>query len=103
MIRDNLSAPPDGMLDLSFKWRRADRPSLVSIADAGSKQVAAIPQLGETEVGMELAGLDPDQIARAQNELRRAHGSSSLNSILDRAARATAPEVPGADAGGPAA
>lgn len=80
MIRDNLSAPPDEMLDLSFKWRRADRPTLSAIADAGAKQVASIPLLAETEVGMEMIGMDPDQIRRAQNELRRRQGSA----VLDR-------------------
>ena len=94
MIRDRLTEPPAGTLDLSFKWRRADRPSLVSIADAGTKQVAAIPSLGETEVGMELVGMEPDQIDRARNELRRAQGSAALASILDR--------VTSGDAGRPA-
>ena len=86
MIRDNLAAAPDGILDLSFKWRRADRPSLVSLADAGTKQVATIPNLAETEVGMEMVGMDPDQIDRARNELRRKQGAS----VLDRLRAATA-------------
>lgn len=103
MIRDNLSAPPGGMLDLSFKWRRADRPTLVAIADAGSKQVATVPELAQTEVGMEMIGMDPDQIQRAQAELRRRRGSDALNSILGRVRRQEAPEVADADSGGPAA
>lgn len=81
MIRDNLDAPPDDFLSLSFKWRRADRPSLVSIADAGTKQVAAIPKLAETEVGMEMVGMDPDQIDRARGELRRAAGREIAASL----------------------
>jgi len=92
MIRDNMTTPPEGILDLSFKWRRGDRPSLVSIADAGTKQVSAIPSLADTTVGMELVGMEPDQIDRAESELRRRRGSDSLNSILDRATGATSPE-----------
>lgn len=103
MIRDNLDVAPDEMLDLSFKWRRADRPTLVAIADAGSKQVAAIPNLADTEVGMEMVGMDPDQIQRARNELRRTKGSDALNAILARAAAPQQPERTDADAGGPAA
>lgn len=80
MIRDRLSAPPDGILDLGFKWRRADRPTLSAIADAGAKQVAAVPELATTEVGMEMIGMDPDQITRAQAELRRRQGAT----VLDR-------------------
>ena len=89
MIRDNLAAPPDGFLDLSFKWRRADRPTLVSIADAGSKQVAVIPDLATTEVGMEMIGMDPDQIARAQAELRRREGSRVLDALRQAAGGGT--------------
>lgn len=85
MIRDNLDQAPNEMLDLSFKWRRADRPTLVAIADAGSKQVAAIPDLATTEVGMEMIGMDPDQIQRATNELRRRQGASVLDRLRDAA------------------
>ncbi len=89
MIRDNLDAPPDEMLDLSFKWRRADRPSLVSIADAGSKQVAAVPELATTEVGLELLGLDPDQIQRVRAELgERVDPIAALATTLDQQTQA---------------
>lgn len=84
MIRDGLSVPPPEMADLTFSWRRADRPSLVSIADAGTKQVASIPDLADTEVGMELIGLSPDQIDRAQSELRRKAGAQVLAGIRDQ-------------------
>ena len=82
MIRDGLSQPPDGILDLSIKWRRADRPTLASLADAGAKQVTAIPDLSNTEVGMEMVGMDPDQIARAQAELRRKQGSALVDRLI---------------------
>ena len=82
MIRDGLSEPPPEMLDLSLKWRRADRPTLVSLADAGTKQLVAAPALADTEVGLELLGLDPDQIDRALGEIRRRDGRAALGLIL---------------------
>ena len=50
-------------------------------ADAGSKTVAAMPWLAETEVGMELMGLSDDQIKRAQAERRRAAGRNVLAAL----------------------
>lgn len=87
MIRDRLSEPPAEMIDLGFKWRRADRPTLAAIADAGAKQVASIPWLADTEVGMELAGLAPDQIQRALADKRRQRGSTALQTLQAAAER----------------
>jgi hypothetical protein len=56
------------------------------LADAGSKQVGAIPWLAETEVGLELLGLDPQQIKRALADKRRMGGSAALRAITDAAA-----------------
>ncbi len=82
MIRDRTSKRPDEVLDLQFIWRRPDRPTLAAVADAGSKQVAAVPDLASTTVGMELLGMTPDQIERAQSELTRARGGSALERAL---------------------
>lgn len=86
MLREGLAEPPVEMADISWRWRRPDRPTVVALADAGSKAVAAVPELGRTEVGLELVGLDADQIRRAQSEFRRVQGSASLTSILERVA-----------------
>jgi len=88
MIRDGLDAPPDGLMDVVNVWRPADKPTRAAMADAGAKQVAAIPGLEETEVGMEMVGMSPEQITRAQAELRRRRGSSILDRVLDRAGAA---------------
>ena len=48
------------------------------IADAGAKQLGAVPWLAETEVGLELLGLDAQQIRRAMAEKRRLGGSAIL-------------------------
>jgi hypothetical protein len=86
MIRDGLTEAPDGILDLSIKWRPSDRPTRAAAADAGAKQVAANPDLANTEVGMEMVGMDPDQISRAQSELRRKQGFQNIQEAVQRAA-----------------
>jgi hypothetical protein len=57
-------------------------------ADAGMKLIAAVPWLADTEVGLELLGLDDQQIARAMSEKRRA----SVTTLLQR--MTTVPPVP---------
>jgi Phage portal protein, SPP1 Gp6-like. len=63
------------------KWRSPVYLSKAAAADAGAKQLAAIPWLADTEVGLELAGLDEQQIARAMAEKRRAAGRQVLAAI----------------------
>ncbi|WP_417556340.1 phage portal protein [Microbacterium sp.] len=97
MIRDGLSERPDGVLDLQFIWRRPDRPTLAAVADSGAKQVGSIQGLAQTTVGMELLGLRPDQIDRAQSELRRTRAASTLDRL--QAARTSTEDIPAAGGG----
>lgn len=80
MLRDGLTKPPPEMLDLSLRWRSPERFTKAAIADAGAKQVAMVPGLAETEVGMEMLGMSSPQILRAKAELRRVNATS----VLDR-------------------
>lgn len=50
------------------------------------KILTAQPWLGETEVGLELLGLSPDQIRRALADRRRNGGSAALQAITAAAA-----------------
>lgn len=65
---------------IDTKWRSPIYLSRAQQADAGVKQLSAVPWLAETEVGLELLGLDEQQMARAISEKRRSQGSS----VLDR-------------------
>jgi len=60
--------------------------------------------LAETEVGLELLGLDPQQIKRALADKRRMGGSAALRAITDAAASGrpavTMPVVMDANANG---
>jgi hypothetical protein len=87
------------------KWRDPRFLSRAAQADAGMKQLTAIPWLADTEVGLELLGLDRQQIDRALADRRRAQ-AQQRTTLLAAAAQAarqnpavTALEGNGGDAG----
>lgn len=63
-------------------WRAPQHQSRAAQADAGAKQLGAIEWLKDTEIGLELAGLSPDQITRALGERQRARGAQLLGQLL---------------------
>lgn len=69
---------PEEYRTIDTKWRNPRYLSRAAMADAGSKQIAAVPALAQTEVGLELLGLDPQQVKRASAEMRRARLAGSL-------------------------
>ena len=80
-IQNGLASVPDAWRSIDTKWRSPVYLSKSAAADAGAKQVGAIPWLAETEVGLELLGLDEQQIRRAMAEKRRAAGRAVLQAI----------------------
>lgn len=56
---------PDGWKSIDTQWRDPRYLSRSAAADAGSKQLAAAPELAGTAVGYELLGLTPQQAKRA--------------------------------------
>lgn len=85
-IRNGLREIPDEWLTIQPRWRNPRFLSRSAEADAGSKQVSAVPWLADTEVGLELLGLSPDQVSRAMSEKRRASTSTTLQSLAALAA-----------------
>ncbi|MEU1761682.1 phage portal protein [Micromonospora sp. NPDC005652] len=85
--------PPE-WLTISTKWRDPRYLSRAAQADAGTKQLQAVPWLAETEVGLELLGLDRQQIDRARADRRRAQ-AQQRTTLLASAAQAARqnPEV----------
>jgi len=77
---------PDEWATIAPKWRNPRFLSRAAEADAGTKQLSAIPWLAETEVGLELLGLDEQQIRRAMAEKRRMGGSAALRQVAEAAA-----------------
>lgn len=81
-MAEGLTEIPASWASMDAKWRSPRFLSRAAEADAGSKQVAAVPWLAETEVGLELLGLDEQQIARALGERRRTAASARLDAVI---------------------
>lgn len=71
-------------LDLRPTWRNPMHVARAQAADAGSKILDKFPWLAETEVGLELSGLSPDQIRRAKSERTRANGRTVIDKLIER-------------------
>lgn len=83
-------AVPSEWSTIDTKWRSPIYLSRAQQADAGVKQLTAVPWLADTEIGLELLGLDDQQIARAVAEKRRLAGGS----VLDRLRAAASGDQP---------
>lgn len=80
-IRNGVAEMPDSWASIAPKWRNPRYVSKAAQADAGAKQLAAMPWLAETEVGLELLGLTPDQARRALIERRRSAGRATIAAL----------------------
>lgn len=80
-IANGDTAVPDALRSIEPKWRSPMYLSRAAAADAGSKQLAAVPWLADTEVGLELLGLDEQQIRRAMGDRRRIAGRTVLAAL----------------------
>lgn len=87
-IQNGLSEIPEEWGSIETKWRSPIYLSRAAAADAGAKQIAVIPWLAETEVGLELLGLDEQQIRRAMADRRRAAGRAVVAALAPPAAQA---------------
>lgn len=84
-IKNGLTEIPDEWRSINAKWRNPQYLTRAAEADAGSKQLGAVPWLAETEVGLELLGLSDDQMRRALSEKRRAESSQRLKLLAEAA------------------
>jgi len=89
-IQNGLSAVPEEWGSIETKWRSPIYLSKAAAADAGAKQLGAVPWLAETEVGLELLGLDEQQIRRAMADKRRAAGRAVVAALTPPAPPANA-------------
>lgn len=94
-MQNGYAAVPAEWRSMKCQWRDPRYQSRAALADAGAKQIASVPWLAETEVGLELLGMTPQQIERALADRRRAQGNARLDALLG----AQAPVVPGGIAG----
>lgn len=80
-IQNGLDVVPAEWSSIDAKWRNPQFVSKSAAADAGAKQLGAVPWLAETEVGLELLGMDPQTIKRALAERQRATGLAVLAAL----------------------
>ena len=86
-IANDLDEIPDSWATIAPKWRPPIYLSRAAQADAGLKQMQAVPWLAETEVGLELLGLNDQQIKRALADRRRTEGRGVLDALRQAAGR----------------
>ncbi len=91
-IQNGVQDIPAEWASIEPKWRNPRFLSRAAQADAGMKQLTAVPWLAESEVGLELLGLSEQQIDRAMADKRRAQGRATL-AALTAAARPVTPAV----------
>jgi hypothetical protein len=80
-IQNGLDAVPNEWAGIQGKWRSPLYLSRAAAADAGAKQIGSVPWLAETEVGLELLGLDEQQIQRALAEKQKARGRAVVDAL----------------------
>lgn len=80
-IQNDLDTVPAEWSTIAPKWRTPMYLSRAAQADAGMKQLTAVPWLAESEVGLELLGLDEQQISRALADKRRSEGRGVLAAL----------------------
>lgn len=81
---------PDDWKSIDTQWRDPRYQSRAALADAGMKQLSVVPWLAESEVGLELLGLTPQQIKRAMADKRRA----GVSSLVEKLTAAPVPAAP---------
>jgi hypothetical protein len=89
-IQNGLTEVPEEWGSIETKWRSPIYLSKAAAADAGAKQIGVVPWLAETEVGLELLGLDEQQIRRAMADKRRNAGRAVVAALTPPAPQANA-------------
>jgi hypothetical protein len=87
-IQNDLGEVPADWQSIEPRWRNPRFLSRAAEADAGMKTLTAMPWLAETEVGLELLGLDEQQIVRALADRRRAQAAVTLSTLRNAAGNA---------------
>ncbi|MEC4840535.1 phage portal protein [Mycobacteroides chelonae] len=83
-IKNGLRTIPAAWRSIDAKWRNPAYISRSAQADAGLKQLQAVPWLADTEVGLELLGLSKQDIDRALAQRDRAVRSGQVTSLVDK-------------------
>lgn len=75
-------AIPEDWKSIDAQWRDPRYQSRAAQADAGMKQISAVPWLADSTVGLELLGLTPQQAKLAMSDKRRAAMAPLMQKLL---------------------
>lgn len=94
-IANNLPEIPQEWKTIDANWRSPMYLSKSAQADAGSKQLATVPWLAETSIGLKLLGLSQQDITVAMSEKRRASGiQEAMRRLVSNAGVSPGTQVP---------
>lgn len=88
-IQNGLDEVPESWASIEPEWRSPIYLSRAAAADAGAKQLGAVPWLAETEVGLKLLGLSEQDRKLALAQRRQAEGRALVRALAERANPAT--------------
>ena len=91
-IQNDLDEIPAEWASIDTKWRNPQFVSRSAAADAGSKQLGSVPWLAETEVGLELLGLDEQTRKRALAERAAAQRRVAGRQVIAALTQGQAPD-----------
>ncbi|MBI3226620.1 MAG: phage portal protein [Mycolicibacterium cosmeticum] len=91
-IKNDLDEIPKEYASIDSKFRPPAYLSRSAVADAGLKQLSAVPWLAETEVGLELLGLTDQQIQRAMAQKAGAQTKTVIEMLTGNSPVTTVPE-----------
>jgi hypothetical protein len=99
-IQNGLESVPESWASIEPEWRSPIYLSRAASADAGAKQLGAVPWLAETEVGLKLLGLSEQDRKLALAQRRQAEGRALVRALAERANPATTESDPAVAADG---
>lgn len=83
-IQNGVTEIPKEWASIDTSWRSPVYLSRAAVADAGAKQLGSGPEwLRETDVGLSLLGLTPQQIELARSQHKQDRGLSSALAIIE--------------------
>lgn len=81
-IQNGLDAVPDAWASIDTQWRSPKFLSRAAQADAGAKQIGAVPWLAETSIGLKLLGLSKQDAEIALSERTRSQGRLTAAALI---------------------
>lgn len=84
-LYDDSPAARSEYAGLGLRWRNPMQVSTAAAGDWFVKVAPMVPNLAETSVGLEMAGLNPEQIDRYRAEARRLAGRATIRQLVEAA------------------